>query len=136
MAKRWKIEDDMFLCFYQEVGANYVANHDLGFQGKNAGNDRLQKLKDLGILEKIEAYHVAKQAMHDAWTMAFGPEWAKEIVEDRSKEEDFPWIEHGVRTGNDGSLEFYSTKQVPEPNGSNSGEAGADAASSVPSKAQ
>lgn len=96
MSKRWKIENDMFLVFHAGVGANYVANHDLGFQGKNAGNDRLLKLKQAGVLSKIEAYQTAKQEMHDAWTMAFGPDWAKELVEDRSKENEMPWSQKQI----------------------------------------
>lgn len=91
MAKRWKLEDDIFLAAYVDVGANYVANHDLGFQSKDAGVNRVKKLKELGLWDKINAYMKAKQDMHDAWTMALGPEWAKELVEDRSKEDDLPW---------------------------------------------
>ncbi len=90
MAKRWKIENDIFLVSYEGVGADYVANHDLGFQGKKAGSERINKLKESGIYDKIVQYEKAKQEMHDAWTMAFGPEWAKEIVEGRFDDEE-PW---------------------------------------------
>jgi hypothetical protein len=41
MSKRWTMKDDMFLVEFHGVGANYVADHDLGFKGKNAGESAL-----------------------------------------------------------------------------------------------
>lgn len=96
MAKRWSVKDDIFLVSYAAVGANYVANHDLGFQGKDAGEKRVKKLKELGLWDRINEYLEAKQTMHDAWTLEFGPEWAKEIVSDRAKADQYPWSERKV----------------------------------------
>jgi hypothetical protein len=96
MPKKWKIENDKFLVFHEGVGANYVANHDLGFQSKNAGLDRIAKLKESGVYDKIVAHHRANTEMMDAWTMAFGPEWAKELVEDASKAYDLSWDDKSV----------------------------------------
>lgn len=96
MPKKWKIENDQFLIAYEGMGANFIANHDLGFQSKDAGVNRIKKLKETGIYDKIKAYQDAKQAMHDAWIMEFGPEWAREIVYGRMNEDDMPWSQKEI----------------------------------------
>lgn len=108
MAKRWKIEDDIFLVGFEDIGPNYVANHDLGFHGKTAGDDRIKKLKDLGIYDKIKAYELAKNSMNDAWVMAFGPGWAKDLVSERMEDEDLS-IAKGMymgKTASSGAINF------------------------------
>jgi hypothetical protein len=81
MAKRWTLKDDRFLVEYHSVGANYVADHDLGFKGKNAGVKRMAKLKETGVWEKIEAYHEAWRSMNWAWVMAFGSQSDKDMID-------------------------------------------------------
>lgn len=88
MAKRWTLKDDEFLVAYAGAGSddnwlNYIASHDLGHHGKNAGRRRMQKLRETGLLEKIEAAHRAHTEMVDAWGMAFGPDSWKELILER-----------------------------------------------------
>jgi predicted NAD/FAD-dependent oxidoreductase len=78
------------------MGVNFIANHDLGFQSKDAGINRKKKLNETGIWAKIEAFHKARQEMNDAWVMEFGPQWAKELVEDREKENEIPWSQKKI----------------------------------------
>lgn len=83
MPKKWKLENDVYLISYEDMNADTIAYRDLGFKSVGAGSARIKKLKDAGCYDKIVAFMKAEQEMHDAWTMAFGPEWAKEIVESR-----------------------------------------------------
>lgn len=80
MSKRWKIDDDLFLVRFQELGADFIASHDLGFHGKGAGERRIAKLKYTGVYDLIIAAQKADTEMRCAHTLAFGPEWAKEIA--------------------------------------------------------
>lgn len=81
MKRRWNLQDDQFLTEHHEVGADFVASHDLGFHGKGAGTKRLEKLKETGVFDKMVAYREARIEMQIAWSLAFGPAWAKEIAE-------------------------------------------------------
>ena len=81
MSKRWSLDDDRFLVRYHAIGADYVASHDLGFKSKGAGTARIAKLKEAGVFDKIVAHLKAETEMLCAHTIAFGPEWAKDIAE-------------------------------------------------------
>ena len=81
MSKRWTMKDDMFLVEYHGVGANYVADHDLGFKGRNVGEKRVAKLKAAGVWDKIVAYHAAYRAMNRAWVTAFGSQSEKDFLD-------------------------------------------------------
>lgn len=81
MSKRWTYDDDMFLSAFYEVGANYIASHDLGFTGKNAGEKRVAKLKELGVWGFLIAFHRAGRALNVAHARAFGPKVALEALE-------------------------------------------------------
>jgi len=71
MSKRWTLNDDQFLAAYHEVGADYVASHDLGHHGKNAGTKRIAKLKETGVWDKLIAHQRAAGELHCAHTLAF-----------------------------------------------------------------
>lgn len=71
MSKQWTLEDDIFLFQFHEIGADYVASHDLGHHGKGAGTKRIKALKAWGVWEKIEA-HVRARAILVGWhTLSF-----------------------------------------------------------------
>lgn len=82
MSKRWTYENDVFLAAFYEVGANYIASHDLGFSGKNAGEKRVAKLKELGVWNFLTAFHLAGRELHEAHVRAFGPMWAVEMLDE------------------------------------------------------
>lgn len=89
MSKRWTFKDDGFLVVYYVEGNDqwndYIASHDLGFKSKGAAKRRVAKLKELGIWEKFEAYNAARAELVKAHNLAFGPQWAREMVADNDE---------------------------------------------------
>lgn len=79
MSKRWTIKDDQFLAEYHEVGADFIASHDLGF-ADGAGTKRIAKLKEAGVWEKLIAHREALTELNLSWNLAFGCQEAKEIA--------------------------------------------------------
>jgi hypothetical protein len=74
MSKRWTMEDDEFLAAYADVAsgmADYVASHDLGHHGKNAGANRIKRLKETGVWDKLIAYQKARDEFRDHWLVTF-----------------------------------------------------------------
>lgn len=71
MSKRWTLKDDKFLFEFHEIGADYVASHDLGHHGKEAGTKRVKLLKERGLWEKIEAARRAEIILIAHHTLAF-----------------------------------------------------------------
>lgn len=90
MSKRWTHKDDLFLVRFHEVGADYVASHDLGF-AKGAGSKRLAKLKETGVFDKIQEYIKAEKAMLGWHQIAFSqsPE-ARQIAFEELIDDDLP----------------------------------------------
>jgi hypothetical protein len=71
MTKRWTLEDDKHLAVYHQIGADYVAYHDLGHHGRNAGTKRIAKLKETGVWDKLIAAQKAEEELYCAHTLAF-----------------------------------------------------------------
>lgn len=71
MSKRWTLKDDKFLVSFSDLGADRIASHDLGFHSKNAGTNRVKKLKELGVWDKIVAADRATTLAHLHWNLAF-----------------------------------------------------------------
>jgi hypothetical protein len=80
MSKRWTLKDDQFLVAYADIGLDFIASHDLGFHGKNAGTNRMKKLKEFGLLEKIVVAQKAAEIVGLHWNLAFGPVEAMDIA--------------------------------------------------------
>lgn len=70
MSKRWTLKDDHFLVRYHEIGADYVASHDLGFK-KGAGTKRVKALKAAGVWDLMVAAQRAVTEAECAHTIAF-----------------------------------------------------------------
>lgn len=82
MSKRWTYKDDDFLVRYHEIGADYIADHDLGFKAKGAGTRRLSQLRETGLFDLIKAAQDAVSRATASHTLAFSrSEEAKEIAE-------------------------------------------------------
>lgn len=81
MTKRWTMKDDQFLAEFHEIGADFIASHDLGF-ADGAGEKRITKLKEAGVWEKIIAHREALTELNLSWNLAFGCREAKEIAAD------------------------------------------------------
>lgn len=58
MAKRWTSEEDSLILAFHEVGADFVAFHDLG-RPEGAGERRLKKLTESGARR-----HFAEAMLH------------------------------------------------------------------------
>lgn len=82
MSRRWTMSDDLFLAQYAgAVSANLVAKKDLHFTGKNAGENRVKKLKESGVWEKLIDHINTHDALSAAWIDAFGSNAEKEFAE-------------------------------------------------------
>lgn len=81
MSRRWKMSDDIFLAQYHDVGANFVASNDLHFTGKNAGENRMKKLKESGVWDKIIAHIKTHDELNAAWVTEFGSASDKEFLD-------------------------------------------------------
>ncbi|KQZ49741.1 hypothetical protein ASD54_12445 [Rhizobium sp. Root149] len=78
---KWNLQKDIYLVAYHEIGADFVAQHDLGFKTKGAGEKRVKELKRTGVWEKIEAYLAAQTVMQSWHTLTFSRhEEAREIA--------------------------------------------------------
>lgn len=71
MSKQWTLEDDIFLFQFHEIGADYVASHDLGHHGKGAGTKRIKALKAWGVWDKIEAHMRARKILVGWHSLSF-----------------------------------------------------------------
>lgn len=71
MSKRCTLKDDRFLFEFHGIGADYVASHDLGHHGKDAGTKRVKLLKERGLWEKIEAARRAEIILIAHHTLEF-----------------------------------------------------------------
>lgn len=74
MAKRWTVDDDMFLARYEDMipdWHNFIASHDLGFKGKDAGFKRYMLLKETGVWEKLQQLIAAQKTLYGWHTLAF-----------------------------------------------------------------
>lgn len=82
MSKRWTYKDDDFLVRYHEIGADYIADHDLGFKAKGAGTRRLNLLRETGLFDLIQAAQdaVSRAAANHALVFSRSEE-AKEVAE-------------------------------------------------------
>lgn len=83
MSKRWTIEDDEFLAAYHEIGADYVASHDLGHHGKGAGVKHIKRLKETGVWDKLLFAQAARRDFVDHWLLAFGGAESKALAAER-----------------------------------------------------
>jgi hypothetical protein len=82
MSRRWTMSDDLFLAQYAgAVDANHVAKHDLHFTGKNAGENRVRKLKESGVWDKLIDHINTHDLLKTAWIEAFGSNSEKEFLE-------------------------------------------------------
>jgi hypothetical protein len=70
MAKRWTYKDDVFLVRYIDMGADFIASHDLGF-ADGAGEKRVKILKKTGLFEKIDQAIKAELTAHGSHTLQF-----------------------------------------------------------------
>ena len=66
------MSDDLFLAQYHKVGANFVAKHDLHFTGKNAGENRIKKLQEAGLWDKLMSHIKTHDELKMAWVYEFG----------------------------------------------------------------
>lgn len=82
MSHRWTMSDDLFLAqFADVVDANFVARHDLHFTGKNAGENRLKKLKETGVWDKLQDHIRTHELLNEAWIEAFGSKSDRDFLE-------------------------------------------------------
>lgn len=82
MSRRWNMSDDLFLAQYAGcVGANHVAKHDLHFTGKNAGENRVKKLKESGVWDLLIDHINTHEILHAAWVNEFGSASDREFLE-------------------------------------------------------
>lgn len=49
MAKRWEDHEDAFLIYYEDIGVDFIASHDLG-RPDGAGGRRFKKLLQSGAV--------------------------------------------------------------------------------------
>jgi hypothetical protein len=85
------MSDDLFLAQYAgDVGANHVAKHDLRFTGKNAGENRVKKLQEAGVWDKLIDHVNTHDRLKSAWIEAFGSNSEKEFLAAWSAEHDHP----------------------------------------------
>lgn len=85
MAKRWTLENDKFLAEHSRMfdgAANYVASHDLGFKGKNAGEDRITALKESGVWDYLVKHRQAEEDLFIAWSYTFGSEQMQDVADE------------------------------------------------------
>jgi hypothetical protein len=82
VSKRWTYKDDDFLVRYHELGADFIADHDLGFKAKGAGTHRLNLLRETGLFDLIQAAQDAVSRATANHTLAFSKsEEARDIAE-------------------------------------------------------
>ena len=82
MSRRWTMSDDLFLATYAgAVDANFVARKDLHFTGKNAGENRVRKLKETGVWDKLQDHIRTHETLSEAWVEAFGSKSEKEFLD-------------------------------------------------------
>lgn len=81
MSRRWTMSNDIFLAQYHDMGANLVASHDLNFTGKNAGENRVKKLKESGVWDKILAHIRTHEELNRAWVEEFGSQSEKDFLD-------------------------------------------------------
>lgn len=71
MSRRWTVDDDMMLARHFGMGPDWVASHDLGFKGKNAGSNRVKILKETGVWDKLMNLIQAQTDLYGWHTLAF-----------------------------------------------------------------
>lgn len=101
---RWNLQKDIFLVTYHGIGADFIAEHDLGFKTKGAGEKRVTELKRTGVWDKIEAYLAAQSVMQSWHTLTFSRnEEAREIALNELTENSLPvpeWLAKALEEGN------------------------------------
>lgn len=104
MAKRWTLEDDIFLYQFHEMGADFIASHDLGHHGKGAGTARVKLLRAMGLWDKIGAHARAMTIMRASHILAFSRNsFSLDIAADAMEElgEPLPkWIDAKLKMAN------------------------------------